>query len=847
MVSQKSLKHALPPRVHWPIVGREDEVALLVHRLSSGSGGVVVMGSAGMGKSTVVAAALAQLRTSNAVVDLPAPAEASRALPYVDQWLGITTPANTAVETVVEQIKVHLGPEVVATSPIIGLDDLHLVDNFSAGVLSRLVTNGVIRLVGTAREDPGLPSAFDALWRSGQIDRTDLVPLGYESIRLILREALPGPASNDMAYKLWECTAGNPLHLRELLYSIVEAGDVTYAEHAWVWTAPLRTDRRLTDLLASDIGALSSPERDVVDLVAMAESVSLSLLAPSATDDVLRDLVERGLIVIAEYQGDQKARIGHPLYAETLRSLLYPRRRRELFEVLPEPVPGRHSARELCRWVDWALECSLMPSVPTLLAAGAAYEAFSQPSLAAPLAALALAHQQLQIPERIVALLLSARANRDAGWSESAEADLESLLALETDGHILAESVKVAMARIKADLRLLHYADFDGGLEVLATVAKQLEPGGVGAAELAVEQLSRLGFGGRHAEVLAAYGPQLAAADIPANLILAAPYIYALAQSGRAEEALELADISVKLVGPEHAEFPLLRASLMAARFWAAVWAGRPDLAVTLPDYVEDGIQRHHSALYQTGAGYICLFFGAWEQAVAELRGGLSRMGLSAPTGLEAMAWAGLAQGHAMRGERQEAIHACQQFGLLAPAMDRSVEVDSRYRILVTKLAVGAGELPQLTEDYTAWARSHGLSHGVLLGLHLQIVLASPGQRAPLMSALTDAASAVQGQLPPALMVHAQALSDGDPGAVNAAVAALCQLGIWLPVSAKSLELTRRQQEIAALVAAGLSNKSIAQKLGISVRTVDTHLSHIFARAGVNTRAELTGVLTATL
>ncbi|ALO67474.1 hypothetical protein AS189_14465 [Arthrobacter alpinus] len=133
MVSQKSLKHALPPRVHWPIVGREDDVAVLVHRLSSGSGGVVVVGSAGMGKSTVVTAALAQLRGSNAVVDMPAPAEQSEDIPYVDQWLGITTPANTAVETVVEQIKFHLGPETVAMSPIFGIDDLHLVDNFSAG------------------------------------------------------------------------------------------------------------------------------------------------------------------------------------------------------------------------------------------------------------------------------------------------------------------------------------------------------------------------------------------------------------------------------------------------------------------------------------------------------------------------------------------------------------------------------------------------------------------------------------------------------------------------------------------------------------------------------------------
>lgn len=47
--------------------------------------------------------------------------------------------------------------------------------------------------------------------------------------------------------------------------------------------------------------------------------------------------------------------------------------------------------------------------------------------------------------------------------------------------------------------------------------------------------------------------------------------------------------------------------------------------------------------------------------------------------------------------------------------------------------------------------------------------------------------------------------------------------------------LTARQEEIARLIAAGLSNGSIARHLGISKRTVEAHLSMIALRLGGRT------------
>ena len=51
--------------------------------------------------------------------------------------------------------------------------------------------------------------------------------------------------------------------------------------------------------------------------------------------------------------------------------------------------------------------------------------------------------------------------------------------------------------------------------------------------------------------------------------------------------------------------------------------------------------------------------------------------------------------------------------------------------------------------------------------------------------------------------------------------------------------LTRREQDVAALVAQGMSNSQIAASLVISVRTVETHVQHIMDKLGCGTRAQI--------
>lgn len=51
--------------------------------------------------------------------------------------------------------------------------------------------------------------------------------------------------------------------------------------------------------------------------------------------------------------------------------------------------------------------------------------------------------------------------------------------------------------------------------------------------------------------------------------------------------------------------------------------------------------------------------------------------------------------------------------------------------------------------------------------------------------------------------------------------------------------LTKREQEIVALVCVGLANKVIARRLGISEGTVKSHLNQIYRKLGVQGRTEL--------
>jgi DNA-binding NarL/FixJ family response regulator len=52
--------------------------------------------------------------------------------------------------------------------------------------------------------------------------------------------------------------------------------------------------------------------------------------------------------------------------------------------------------------------------------------------------------------------------------------------------------------------------------------------------------------------------------------------------------------------------------------------------------------------------------------------------------------------------------------------------------------------------------------------------------------------------------------------------------------------LSEREVEVLRLIARGQTVKQIAPQLGISTKTVDSHIQHVYTKIGVSTRAGAT-------
>ena len=139
---------------------------------------------------------------------------------------------------------------------------------------------------------------------------------------------------------------------------------------------------------------------------------------------------------------------------------------------------------------------------------------------------------------------------------------------------------------------------------------------------------------------------------------------------------------------------------------------------------------------------------------------------------------------------------------------------DTLWKLLNASLLVSPA-YARIRESSDAAARS-------ALGEERFAALRAHGAALP----LSDALATARGEAPAVLAGSPLARSRTGPGGARESAAR---------------PLTRREREIAGLVADGLGNREIAGRLFLSKRTVDSHIEHIFAKLSFSSRAQLAG------
>ena len=850
----------------WPMLGRATEAAA-VRAAMRETAGAVLWGPAGVGKTTLARAVLAELQHSAAgprVVHLFTPLT-SIATPWevFAPLLGRQASSTDPIRTLLARAVAELDDPRPA---LLVVDDVHDLDEASATILAELVHGDRARLLATCRPEPGLPGPLVPLWRQHRIQRIDIAALDRRHTEELVETVLNGPVARSTGTAVWRVTAGNPLYVRELLASLTDSGALAQVGAGWVWRDQQDVGARVRDLITAELDELPQTERDLVDLLALAGPTRVDLLPAAVDDAAVRGARSRGLVTFTG-TGDPAATVllAHPVHGEVIRSTLGRDRREELFTAFSRPAADGATPAELFRWVDWALTCGVRPSTEAVLRATQEAARLGDAALVRRLGAVALQALPPADTRRIEVLLLRAESERFGGRRQLAAEDLDHVGQLLQEGEaalddadaagcsveragadptdrgasggaVHSDDLRLRHAEVHADLLQYHDDDLDRALSTLAAVP--LRTAAV-RERRDVSVLVRLGYAGQFAACLPEM-ERLCASDAlsGSQARVLGPLVLGLAQTGRLTEAVATADRFLRTWSVDADRYPWVLSELLAARFMACLWLGSLDLAVHPPLHHEVQQTRSNDAVDQVGTARFHAAQADWSTAARHYRGALTGFAIRDPSGLEALAWAGLAQVSAALGDGEGANSARRHYRSAATRTSRALAPDSELLLLTAAVTSGEKEAPMLADRLAAASTAGGLWLSAARARHLQIVL-DPHRRDG-ASELVSAAARVDAPWAPVLTAHGQALCAGDHVLAGRLAAQLSATGIWLPTPAVAAALTPRQRQIAELVAAGLTNREIAERLVVSVRTVDTHVGHVFSRLDIGSRADLT-------
>lgn len=336
------------------LVGREDDLrraqAVLTDR-----GVVVIAGAAGVGASAV-ARALAEdwlgdggtilsIRGTHGLHDVPFGAIAA-AIPD----------AGGGADAVAAAMSVMSDSE---GSTLVVVDDAHLLDPASAGVLSGLAQSPSGRFIVVVTSGEASPVDITSIWAESPELRIDLAPLSRGETADLVGILVDRDLEPAMREEIYDLTLGYPLYVAAVASEI--AGLSSEAPLGSLSDITDRSDR-LVRLMERRLSRLGREERRVLDAIALAESVSIQIVTSEFDASVFSNLERAGLVEVF----DGRAAISHPLLASVARGTLTLNGRRESVASLLAGVSHLTLPRDVADLVRDALSVGVVPGADLL-------------------------------------------------------------------------------------------------------------------------------------------------------------------------------------------------------------------------------------------------------------------------------------------------------------------------------------------------------------------------------------------------------------------------------------------------------------------------------------------------
>jgi DNA-binding CsgD family transcriptional regulator len=859
----------------WPLTGRTEELDLLARAAASGS--VLVGGRAGVGKTRLVREWAATVATSRPVVDVAATASTAT-IPFgaFAAWVpdGLDAPLQGAatLRRVADEL-------VGGGTPVVVVDDAHLLDDPSAALVLHLARHSPATVVATVRSGEPVPDAVAALGREPVGTRLDLRDLSAAEVATLVESRL-GDRVHPVAHqRVWTLSLGNPMYVREVIDAGLSEGHLRRDQRVWSWEGDLPGTPRLVELVGQRIGRVEAPdERRALELVAFGEPLPLALLSRLVDPERIQDLEARRLIAVRSVGGRDVVAVVHPLYGEVLRAATSPLTARRLHADLALAAHGLDPPVDPLRLGVWAVEAGAADASPALLLEAALRAA----ALRDDALALRLADAALAAGAGTEAVLLRARCLGDLGRDDEQRA-LIAELASDPDARVRAEAAEMQAFRLVWDDR-----DTPGALQVLADALERTPPGP--DARLAATAAAFASHESDIAATLAATARTVSSPGADDALRLRGLTIagYTAALRGEPGPALAVIQslmteiIAVSTRDPEPAGFAA------AGHTWALLLDGRLDEAELFYRAILGGLDLTQEpafrALPSLLLGRVLAHQGRVVQGAeliadaVDLHGHDSRYWFGRP----ALARAELAVVLAQTGDHDGAARALA--GAEEEGLWTTYAAFERASAL-TWVAASAGELGRAAEAALASADDQarlGTAALEVVALADAVRVGAAREAAPRLAVLAERLGLAW---PRAVAHAAEALATEDPAALDAASTGLEATGLRLAAAEVAAQaalhhaadgqrrraaaararaqdllawcgpartplltdlddplaasLTAREREIALMATAGRSNREVADALGLSVRTVNSHLNHAYAKLGTSDRAEL--------